>query len=266
MTAAAVVGAASPASGADAEVVETDVMIKTPDGEADAVVFRPVSGGPRPGVLVWPDIMSLRPVFRDMGRRLAQAGYVVLIPNIYYRAAGAPVVGDVFDFSKAEDRAKLDRLRATLTVDAVVRDAGAFLAFLDADPAVDKTRPIGTRGYCQGGPFAFRAAALAPDRVGAVASFHGAGLVSTEASAPHLLIPKTKAEFLIEIADNDDKRDPTAKDTLKAAFAAAGRPARVEVFSGANHGWTVRGSAVYDEVAAERAWSDLIGFYNRVLD
>lgn len=264
LTGVAVVGVASGVS-ADVTVVETDVTIKTPDGEADAVVFHPADGKPRPGVLIWPDVMSLRPVFRDIGRRLAASGYVALVPNLYYRSTKAPVVGEVFDFSNPDDRAKLDKPRALLTVEAVVRDAGAFVAFLDAHPAVDKTKPIGVQGYCMGGPLAFRTAAAAAERVGAVASFHGGGLVTPDPSSPHLLIAKTRAEYLVEIADNDDKRDPTAKDTLKATFAAAGRAARVEVFAGANHGWTIKGSAVYNEAAAEKAWADLLGLYMKVL-
>lgn len=261
----AVVVGAPTAARAGEGVVEADATIKTPDGVVDAVVFRPAEGGPRPGVLVWPDIMSLRPVFRDMGRRLAAAGYLVLVPNLYYRVAKAPVVDEVFDFGNPVDRAKLDQLRASLTPEGTDRDAAALVAFLDAHPGIDRSRPIGVQGYCLGGPLAFRTAAAVSDRVGAVASFHGAGLVAPAPAGALPLIAKTKAEYLIEIADNDDRRDPAAKDALRAALAAAGRPGRVEVFAGANHGWTVKGSQVYNEAAAERAWSDLLDLYKRVL-
>jgi len=262
---AVVVGTAGATARAEETVIETDVAIKTPDGLADAVVFHPAGAGARPGVLLWPDIMSLRPVFRDMGRRLAAAGYLVLVPNLYYRTTKAPVVGEVFDFGDPRDRAKLDQLRASVTPEGTDRDAAAYVAFLDAHPTIDKSRPIGVQGYCMGGPLAFRTAAVVPDRVAAVASFHGAGLVTAAPSSPHLLIPKIRAEFLVDIADNDDKREPAAKDTLKTAFAAAGRSARVEVFPGANHGWTVKGSQVYNEAAAEKAWADLLGLYKKIL-
>lgn len=262
---AAVGGLAASAARADASVVETDVTIKTPDGVADAALFKPAGKGRWPGVLIWPDVMSLRPVFRDMGRRLAAAGYVVLVPNLYYRVKKAPVIEGAFNFANPDDRAKITPLRATVTPEGTDRDALAYVAFLDAQAETDKGRKIGVQGYCMGGPLAFRTAAAAPGRIAAVASFHGGGLVTGEPTSPHLLIPKTHAEYLIEIADNDDKKEPDVKDRLKAAFAEAKRPAKVEVFTGAGHGWTVKGSQVYDEAAAETAWANLLDLYKRAL-
>ena len=250
---------------ADDKVEEKDVTVKTADGGADAALFYPKGKGKWPAVLLWPDIMSLRPVFRDMGRRLAEAGYVVLVPNLYYRVRKAPVIDGTFDFSTPDARAKLMPLRPSVTPAGTARDAEAYVAFLDAQPQTDKTKKIGTQGYCMGGPLAFYTAGVAPGRIGAVATFHGGGLVSKDADSPHLLIPKTHAEYLIEIAGNDDQREPDVKDQLKAAFASAKRPAQVEVFGGSNHGWTVKGSQVYDEPAAERAWSNLLALYKRAL-
>jgi len=241
-------------------VVEKDVTIKTRDGSADAVLLSPAGKGPWPAVLVWPDILGLRPVFRDMGRRLAAEGFVVLVPNPFYRSKRAPVVDGAFDFNNAEDRAKVMALRQAMTDEGVDGDAVAFLAFLDAQPQTDKGKKAGVQGYCMGGPLAFRTAAAVPDRIGAVGSFHGAGLVTKEASSPHLLIPRTRAAYLVAIAKNDDASQPDAKDVLKAAFRAASRPATVEVYP-ANHGWCVPGSQVYDQAAAERAWSELIRLY-----
>jgi len=241
-------------------VVEKDVTIKTRDGSADAVLLSPAGKGPWPAVLVWPDILGLRPVFRDMGRRLAAEGFVVLVPNPFYRSKRAPVVDGAFDFNNAEDRAKVMALRQAMTDEGVDGDAVAFLAFLDAQPQTDKGKKAGVQGYCMGGPLAFRTAAAVPDRIGAVGSFHGAGLVTKEASSPHLLIPRTRAAYLVAIAKNDDDSQPDAKDVLKAAFRAASRPATVEVYP-ANHGWCVPGSQVYDQAAAERAWSELIRLY-----
>ena len=200
-----------------------------------------------------------------MGQRLAAEGYVVLVPNPFYRNAKSPVVDGSFDFSKPEDRAKVMPMAAALTADANISDAKSYVAFLDAQPQTDKKKKMGVQGYCMGGPLTFRTAATAADRVGAAATFHGGGLVSDKPDSPHLLIPKMKAEVLCAVADNDDQRDPAAKDKLKEAFAAAHLKATVEVYKGCNHGWTVRGSQVYNEEGAERAWSELLALYKRNL-
>ncbi|MBO9558308.1 MAG: dienelactone hydrolase family protein [Caulobacter sp.] len=265
LAAAALGGIAATSAGAQSPVVEKDVEVKTPDGVSDAALFYPEGKGKWPAVLIWPDILSLRPVFRDMGKRLAAAGYVVLVPNLYYRVKKAPVIDGTFDFSKPADREKLSPLRATVTPEGTDRDAVAYLAFLDAQPQTNKSKKAGVQGYCMGGPLSFRTAGAVPNRIGAVATFHGGGLVTDQPTSPHLLIPKTHAEYLIEVADNDDKQDPSVKDKLKAAFAKAKRPAQVEVFEGAAHGWTVQGSAVYNEPAAEKAWANLLALYKRAL-
>ncbi len=265
LAAAALGGAVATTAQARAAVIEKDVEIKTPDGVADAALFYPEGKGKWPAVLIWPDVLSLRPVFRDMARRLAAEGYVVLVPNLYYRVKKAPVIDVAFDFSKPDDRAKLAPLRATVTPEGTDRDGAAYVAFLDAQAQTNKAKKIGVQGYCMGGPLAFRTAAIAPGRIAAVATFHGGGLVTDQPTSPHLLIPKTHAEFLIAVADNDDKQDPTVKDKLKAAFADAKRPAKVEVYEGAAHGWTVKGSAVYNEPAAEKAWAELLALYKKAL-
>ncbi len=262
---ASVAAAKAGRAAAAQPVTERDVEIKTPDGVADAALIYPQATGAWPAVLLWSDIMGLRPVLREMGRRLAGEGYVVLIPNVYYRVKRAPAVEGPFNFNNPDDRAKLTPLRASLTPDGVTRDAAAYVAFLDAQPQTNKKARIGTQGYCMGGPLAFQTAAVAPDRVGAVASFQGGGLVSDKPDSPHLLIPKTKAEYLVLIADNDDKQAPGAKDVLRTAFAAAQRPAKVEVYEGAAHGWTIKGNQIYNEAAAEKAWAELLALYKRAL-
>lgn len=264
LSVAAAAGLAGAAH-AQSNVIEEDVSVKTADGTCDAALFHPTARGAFPAVLVWPDILGLRPVFRDMGRRLAASGYVVLVPNPFYRSKRAPVVEGAFDFSKPEDRAKVMALRAAMTNPGIDRDAAAFLAFLDAQPQVSRKRRAGVQGYCMGGPLSFRTAAALPGRIGAVASFHGGGLVAKGPDSPHLLIPKMKAEVYCAVADNDDKAQPEAKDVLRAAFAAAHLTARVEVYEGASHGWCVKGSQVYNEPAAERAWAELLGLYKRAL-
>ncbi len=259
----AAVGAAGAAR-AGVAAVETDVEITTPDGVADAALYYPEGKGAWPAVLIWPDVVSLRPAFREMGRRLAGEGYVVLVPNLYYRVRKAPVVDGAFNFANPEDRAKLAPMRASVTPEGTDRDAVAYLAFLDALKQTDTTRRAGVQGYCMGGPLSFRTAAAVSGRIGAVGSFHGGGLYTDQPTSPHLLLTKTTAEFLVAVADNDDKQDPTIKDRLKAAMDAAGRKAVIEVYPAA-HGWCVRGSAVYDEVQAERAWAALLAMYRRTL-
>ncbi|WP_263417275.1 dienelactone hydrolase family protein [Terriglobus albidus] len=263
--AAATVVLTSAAAGAQSKVVEKDVNVPMASGVADSALFYPEGKGPWPAVLVWTDILGLRPVFRDMGRRLAAEGYVVLVPNPFYRNAKAPVVDGSFDFSKPEDRAKVMPLAAALTADANISDAKAYMSFLDAQPQTDKKKKMGVQGYCMGGPLTYRTAATVPDRVGAAATFHGGGLVTDKPDSPHLMIPKMKAEVYSAVADNDDQRDPAAKDKLKEAFAAAKLPAKVEVYPGCAHGWTVKGSQVYNEPGAEKAWAELLALYKRRL-
>lgn len=257
------VATAGIATGAVAQsnVVETDVTVKTADGTCDAVLFHPAGEGHWPAVLIWPDIMGLRPAFRDMGKRLAGQGYVVLVPNPFYRSAHAPVIGDNFDFSNPEQRNRLMGYRAGMTDDGIDRDAVAYLTFLDAQPQTARRKKAGVQGYCMGGALAFRTAAAVSGRIAAVGSFHGGnGLVTDKPDSPHLLIPKTNAAFLVCQAQNDDATQPKVKDDLKAAFAAAGKTATVEVYQ-ANHGWCVPGGQVYNQAEAERAWTALSGLY-----
>jgi len=261
---AAMTVAAAGVSGtalAQSNVTEKDVTMKTADGNCDAVLFYPAGKGSWPAVLVWPDIMGLRPAFRDIGRRLAGQGYVVLVPNPFYRSAKAPVIGDNFDFSNPEQRARLMGYRAAMTDDGVDHDAQAYLTFLDAQAQTSKTHKAGVQGYCMGGALSFRTAAAVPGRMAAVGSFHGGnGLVTKEPNSPHLLIAKTNASFLVCQAQNDDATQPQMKEDLKASFAAAKRTATVEVYQ-ANHGWCVKGGAVYNEAEAERAWTALGQLY-----
>ncbi len=262
---AAAAGLAAGAAGAATPVVEKDVEVKTPDGVADAALYYPEGKGAWPAVVIWPDVVSLRPAFREMGRRLAQSGYVVLVPNLYYRVKRAPVVEGSFNFANPDDRAKLTALRPSVTPEGTARDAAAYIAYLDALPQTDRKKKVGTQGYCMGGPLAFYTAGAVPARVGAVASFHGGGLHTDAPTSPHLTLARSHAEYLVLIADNDDQKEPAAKDQIKAALAQAGRPAKVEVYAGANHGWTVKGGQVYDEPAAEKAWAELLALYKRAL-
>lgn len=240
-----------------AEVNESDVEIKTPDGVADCYFVHP-STGSHPGVLIWPDIYGLRPAFRQMGKRLAEAGYAVLVVNPFYRMKKAPVAAEHADFDDPATRAALMALAGALNVETAQTDATAFVTYLDQQASVDKKRKMGTMGYCMGGPLTLRTAAAFPDRIGAGASFHGANLVTDKPNSPHLLVPKLKAQYLFAIADNDDQRQPEAKETLRAAFAKAQLPAEIEVYAGALHGWCPPDSKVYNPEQAEKAWSRLL--------
>jgi carboxymethylenebutenolidase len=258
LSAAAAGGLATSAYAAD--VVEKDVEVKTADGAADAALFHPAGKGPWPGVLIWCDFLSLRPVFREMGRRLAAEGYVVLVPNFYYRSRKAPVFDGAFDFANQEHRAKITPMRQALTNEKVEADAAAYIDFLDAQPQTNKKKKVGVQGYCMGGPLTVRAASARPARVGAAATFHSGALITTDPASPHLLIPKTKAAYLIATAQNDDKQRPTEKDELKKLFADNKLKATVEVYA-ADHGWCVKGGPVYNEAEAERAWAELLKLY-----
>jgi carboxymethylenebutenolidase len=241
-------------------VTESDVTITTPDGTADCYFVHPASGTAA-AVLVWPDIFGLRPAFRQMGKRLAESGYSVLVVNPFYRAKKAPTASN----GAATPIADVLPLAKGLTETTNMTDAKAFIGWLDQQPSVAKNRKVGTQGYCMGGPLAFRTAAAVPDRVGAVASFHGGGLVNDTPNSPHVLAAKTHAQFLIAIASNDDQRSPKEKDVLKETFAKANLPAEIEVYEGAAHGWCPPDSGVYNEPQAEKAWSRLLALYGKAL-
>ena len=246
------------------DVRESDVTIKTPDGVTDAYFVHPVTGT-APGVLIWPDILGLRPAFRQMGKRLAESGYSVLVINPFYRQRKAPVVAPGASFNDPAVRNILLPLAQGLNATTHTTDARAFIGWLDTQMPVARNRRMGTQGYCMGGPIALRTAATMPARVGAAASFHGGGLVTEGADSPHTQVARTKAQLLIAIAENDDMRAPNEKNVLKETFAKAGVPAEIEVYAGAAHGWCPPDSAVYNEPQAERAWTRLLALYGKAL-
>src|SRR5580698_552388 len=248
-------GLAAAGTAAGASVVETDVEIKTPDGTCDAAFIHP-SGGSHPGVLIWPDAFGLRPSMREMGKRLAAQGYSVLVPNPFYRMGKAPFFTDASNVDFGKERGKIGPLMGSVTADGnAEKDAIAYIAFLDEQKQVNKSKKIGTQGYCMGGALVVRTAATVPDRIGAGASFHGGGLVKDTPDSPHLLAPKIKANMYFGIAANDDAKQPDAKDKLKEAFPKA----EIEVYAGCLHGWCVPdmpmqdGKPIYNQPEADRA-------------
>ncbi len=260
---AAATVAACSTSGANGEsgaaLTESAVTVTTPDGIADGFFVHPATGA-HPAVLLWPDIAGLRDAYKTMARRLAGAGYAVLVFNHYYRSAKAPVLASFAEWRTPEGRARLQPMITAITPAGTARDAVAAVAWLDQQSAVDAKRGIGTSGYCMGGPFTVRSAAAVPGRVKAAASFHRAALVTAEPDSPHKLLGQTQASFLFAIGRNDDAAAPTDKDTLRAAAAAAGRPAEVEVYA-ADHGWCTIDSPVYDKPQAERAWERMLALF-----
>jgi carboxymethylenebutenolidase len=245
-------------------VTESDVTVTTPDGDADCYFVHP-SQGTHAAVIVWPDILGLRPAFRMMGKRLAESGYAVLVVNPYYRSAASPVVAVGESFQDEETRNKVLPMARQLTATTNVTDAKAFVSFLDQQTAVDTNKKIGTTGYCMGGPMTMRTAAAVPARIGAGASFHGGRLVTDGDDSPHLLVPTMQAHFLFAVAANDDEREPESKNVLRESFAAAGLPAEIEVYEGAMHGWCPPDSRVYNAAQAERAWSRLLVLFGEAL-
>lgn len=253
-------------------VVEKNVTITMPDGMCDAVFVHPTTGR-HPGVLIWADAFGLRPALRDMAKRLAAEGFSVLVPNPFYRTAKAPVIENpaAFNFANPQDRARLQTFMGPIQAPGnAEKDAVAYIAYLDAQPQVDTTKKIGTQGYCMGGPLVVKTAATVPNRVGAGASFHGGGLVTPDPGSPHLLAPKIKARMYFGVASNDDMQQPTAKTTLRDAFAAANVPAEIEVYPSL-HGWcmpdmpTQNGTPIYNRADAEKAWTKLVALYKAAL-
>lgn len=267
IAAGALISAASVANAQAQAVKETDVSIKTPDGDTDAALYVPPGKGPFPGVLIFTDIFGLRPAFRDMGRRLAAEGYVVLVPNPFYRTKKGPLLtaDEQATFNFAKDAAKLGPHTGAITAEGTSKDESAWIAYLDGLPQVSKKAKLGVTGYCMGGPRVVQASALRPDRIGAAMGCHpGNSLVTDKPDSPHLLAPKIKAKTFFAIAQNDAKQAPELPEKLKAAYAAAGNPCQAEVYK-ANHGWCLPDGAAYDKAEAERAWTQLLALYKGAL-
>jgi len=248
-----------PRSSDAAEVQDKDVSIKTPDGECDAYIVSPADGA-HAAVIVWPDIFGLRPAMRQMGKRLAESGYSVLVVNPFYRTMKSPTAAKGANTPIQE----VVPLARSLNAKTNETDAKAFVSWLDSQPQVDKNKKIGTIGYCMGGPIVMRTAAAVPDRIGAGGSFHGGGLVTKDPESPHLLIPKMKASFLIAVAENDDQRDPESKNVLKEAFSQSKLSAEIEVYP-AGHGWCPPDTRVYNQEQAEKAWARLLVLFEKGL-
>lgn len=252
---------------AEDSVVTEQVMVPTPDGEMDGYWVYPKSANSVavPGVIMWPDIMSSRPAFVAMAQRLAGEGYGVLLVNPYYRQVVGTIVSEGETFRDPAVRERVFPYARALTAQGHMSDTRAFVSFIDAQPQTDVNAGIGVQGYCMGGPIVFRAAAAEPERIAAVASFHGGGLVTEADNSPHLGLRASKAGFLVAIAENDHEKNPGEEQFLKDWFAELGLSAEVEVYAGAMHGWCPLDAAAYNHEQAERAWSRLLVLYGQRL-
>lgn len=247
------------------QLVENSVTFDAPGSTFDGVFIHPASGA-HPAVILWPDIAGLRPAKVQMGRRLAAAGYAVLVANPYYRSVAGQQFADFDDWRSNDGWNRVTPWREANTPEAVQETARAVVEWLDEQEAVDSTRGIGTQGYCMTGSWTIYAAAAVPERIKAAASFHGGGLTGDSPMAPVNLLDDMAADAhgLIAIARDDDARDPQARELLAAAAAKAAADIHVEVFDG-DHGWTVLDSPVYAEAEAERAWALLLAMYSAAL-
>ena len=255
----------SPQAAAGTSMFSGAVSFDTADGTMDAVLVYPEPDKSYPAVIMWPDIAGLRDAKLQMASRLAGEGYAVLVVNPYYRDVAGEQFADFATFAANDGFQKVKPWRDKLTAEAIMRDAKAIVAWLDANDRVDSLRGIGTQGYCMGGPFTIWSAAAVPSRIKAAASFHGGGLVREDnPMSPHRVLDRVDANLLIAVAQDDDAKDPQAKVTFRQAAEAADVPAGVDVYAG-DHGWTVIDSPAYDRAAAERAYDNLLQLYRGTL-
>ncbi|WNO68985.1 dienelactone hydrolase family protein [Streptomyces sp. AM2-3-1] len=245
----------------------TSVDIPTQDGTADAYLTHPDDSTPHPAVLLYMDAFGLRPHLKEMADRLARAGYTVLVPNVFYRHGRAPVVElpDVIDPARRpEIFERLGPIITSLTPDLAMRDADAYLRWLAASP-LTTDGPVGITGYCMGARLALRTAGTHPERVAAMAGFHGGRLATDSPDSPHLLADRITAELYFGHADQDPSLPPEQIDRLDEALTAAGVRHHSEIYTGAHHGFTQADTAAYDSTADKRHWTALLALLDRAL-
>ena len=241
---------------------EEKTTIATKDGTCAALVLTPAKAGKSPAVIFYMDAGGIRPAMIRMAERLAAGGYVVLLPDLYYRfgAYGPLVPKEVF---KGDAMAVLGPLMATTDNTKAAADTAAFMAYLDNRS--DVAGRFGAVGFCMGGGMAMTAAATYPDRFGAIASFHGGNLATDAPTSPHLLAPRLRAEAYIAAAENDDHYPPEMAKRLEAVLSEAGVRYRAETYAGAAHGWMVSDFPVFNEAASDRGWTNMLTLFDRTL-
>ncbi len=227
--------------------------VTTPDGACTITLATPEGDGPWPGVVMYPDAGGARDTFTQMATQLAEYGYAVLVPDVYYRSPGWKPFEMAGVFSDAEERKRLFAMISTVTPDFMASDANAFFDYLQARPEVSGTK-FGTTGYCMGGRTSLIVAGRVPDRVAAAMSFHGGGLVTDDPSSPHLQADRIQAAVYVGGAENDASFTAENAETLEKALATAGVEHTVEIYP-AGHGFAVPDNAPYDDAAARRHWA-----------
>lgn len=264
LTACASGGSESMGQNANPGLKERGLNFPTADGRLDGFLVQPETGM-HPAVILWPDIAGIREAKRNIARKLAAAGYAVLVVNPYYRDVTGEQFTDFAAFIADGGFQKVGPWRGKLNADAIMRDAKAITEWLDRQEGIDTAAGIGTQGYCMGGPFTIWSAAAVPNRIKAAASFHGGGLVrKDDPKSPHALLGMVDAQLLIAVARDDDAKAPTDKTVFANAAEAADVPATVSVYPG-DHGWMVADSAAYDATAAARGEADLKALYSQAL-
>ena len=245
-------------------MIEQAVEIWTEDGTADAVMYRPDGGGKLPGVIHLPDIVGVRDSHKEMAKRLAQEGYVVMLVNVFYRNGKAPVWAFPFQMGEERSMKRLGELRDALPPEAMERDAAAYVDFLAKQEGVSGPK-MGVVGYCFTGGMAMRTAAARPEKIGAAASFHGGQLYTDQPDSPHKVLPRVKARLYFGHADADPYMPKEAIDNLDKALAAWGGKYQSEIYVGAKHSWTVPDAPVYDKAQADRAFQKLTETFQAAL-
>jgi carboxymethylenebutenolidase len=238
--------------------------IRTDDGDMETYVCHPDRNGPHPAVLFLMDAPGVREELRDMARRLASSGYFVLLPNLYYRAGRDSMFGaEVLDKDSSE-HTRMRAIRTRMTIPPVMRDVGAMLNFIDANPGA-ANGPVGAQGYCLSGPYALAAAACYPQRIAAAASLYGTWLVSDAELSPHLTFGATTGELYMACAEHDALAPPDMVVELRQHFADSGARGEIEHYPGVHHGFAFPGRWCFDKLGAERHWTRLLSLYARNL-
>ena len=239
------------------------VMINTADGSCPAHVAIPNGSGPWPAVIIYMDALGMRPVLIEIAQRLARSGYVALLPDLFYRAGAYQVPAPRQVFASGDAMKIIGPLMATTGTSKAAEDTGYFLGYLDSRS--DVNGKVGAVGFCMGGGMAIAAAGTHPDRIAAVASFHGGRLATDAPDSPHLFASRIKAQVYIAVAENDQSYPPEMAKRLEEAFKTAGVNFRSEVYAGALHGWMKPDFPIYNEEAAERGWREMLTLFQRNL-
>jgi carboxymethylenebutenolidase len=240
------------------------VDLPTADGVLDCYVFEPAATGPWPAVVLYMDAFGIRADLDVMAARLADAGYVVAVPNLYHRAGAFPPFDPALVAAGGEERDRFMGMIRSINGDLVMQDTAAVLAHLDTRPSV-RRGPVGTVGYCMGGGYALRAAGVFPERVLAAASFHGGSLATDRPDSPHQLASRMRARLYVGVAGIDPGFTDEQRQRLDAALREAGVNYEIEIYAGAQHGFAVHNHRVYDRAASEHHWERLLALFNAEL-